>query len=59
MTYKWECYHVDRRVDPYMGVVRNPFGYSYTGLFATMGKARAWVRQTITRDQQQPRKPLP
>jgi hypothetical protein len=56
--YHWECYKTYRRVDPYMGAVRNPLGYTYTGLFATMGKARAWVRQVVAQDQQQPRTPI-
>lgn len=56
--YEWSTNKVDRHLDPYMGAVRTPSGYTYTGLFATMGKARAWARETITKDMLDPRQPV-
>ena len=56
--YRWECYKVDRHLDPYMGVVVNPLGYTYTGLFATMAKARSWTRKVMEKDRREPRQPV-
>lgn len=56
--YRWSCYKVDRRLDPYMGEVVNPFGRVFTGLSATMGRARSWVRETIEKDRANPLKPI-
>lgn len=39
------AYKIDRRLDPYMGVVVDVDGKNYNGLFSTQSKAKVWCRE--------------
>lgn len=44
---------INRSVDGYMASVIAP-GWSYSSLFATPGRAKAWCRQIVGRDRKAP-----
>lgn len=53
--YTAAVFKMNRTVDAYFGAVDAP-AWSYTGLFATRDKAKAWCRKIVARDRRAPLK---